>query len=585
MKSITLFYPILFLIMITSFCSYGQLTITPNGVFAACPGESINYTVTNSITPSCTYDWTVTKGSIQGGFQDGDESTFSGGNMVSITWFDVTTSGQIQVTARNCDNVAGNSTLTKSIPILSLFNENPGVISGASIIAPNVTTNQLYSIPQINFPNIGSGDNSPKQVNGYEWQIPSGWTVVSGGNTKSITLKPDNCSAGNIRVRGKNTLCNITYYTNWSTIKSVTRALATPGLISGPSFVICADGGSKVFSIPAVPGATSYTWTFPSGWVVSGPSNGSTITLIPNGSTGGTITVKANACSLQSPASSKVVSLNLTNPNTPPSITNSSSLICNGSNQAFVLNNVPAGATVTWAATPSFLFDTNSGSSVNASLDAASNSSCCQGTLTYTISTACGPAPAIQKNVQVGAPHVTFNIQAYPGPDPSCYFEGSINSFQAIQATGSPGTYNGFQWGWRNLTNSTSAIEPGDVYYTFFPWDAGSYEIWVRATNQCGISALESVKNVTVGLCFSALSVYPNPAENYVDIEVKEDEFKSFQSRPYEVILVDDNGVEKIRTSTKKTKRIDTSSLPNGKYILRIFYNQEVLERQIIIKR
>lgn len=158
MKPIYILFSIFFFMTAATICSYGQLSISPNEVFAQCPSQPIQYTVTNSVTPSCIYDWTVTKGSIQGGFQNGDVSTFTGGNLVSITWFDVTTSGQISVTARNCDNANGNSDLIKSILILSINGVNPGTISGAATVTVNVTTNQTYSIPQINFPNIGSGE-------------------------------------------------------------------------------------------------------------------------------------------------------------------------------------------------------------------------------------------------------------------------------------------------------------------------------------------------------------------------------------------------------------------------------------------
>lgn len=171
MKSNYLLVFTLFVIMIaTAICSYGQLSLSPNQVFAQCPNQPIQYTVTNSVTPSCIYDWTVTKGSIQGGSQNGDISTFTGGNLVIITWFDVTTSGQIQVTARNCDNANGNSSLSLSIPILSINGVNPGTMTGASTVTVNVTTNQDYEIPQINFPNTGSGDPNPFPVSSYDWE-------------------------------------------------------------------------------------------------------------------------------------------------------------------------------------------------------------------------------------------------------------------------------------------------------------------------------------------------------------------------------------------------------------------------------
>jgi hypothetical protein len=69
----------------------------------------------------------------------------------------------------------------------------------------------------------------------------------------------------------------------------------TPGPVSGNA-TIC-QGSSNTYSIAAVSGATSYTWTLPSGW--AGYSTATSINAIA-GSTGGNITVSANngpACS------------------------------------------------------------------------------------------------------------------------------------------------------------------------------------------------------------------------------------------------------------------------------------------------
>lgn len=74
-----------------------------------------------------------------------------------------------------------------------------------------------------------------------------------------------------------------TYITNPCTVP------AQPGAISGSTSVPA--GSSQTYSIAAVSGATSYTWTLPSGWSGSSTSTSITTTV---GSTGGTISVRAN---------------------------------------------------------------------------------------------------------------------------------------------------------------------------------------------------------------------------------------------------------------------------------------------------
>jgi hypothetical protein len=95
-----------------------------------------------------------------------------------------------------------------------------------------------------------------------------------------------------------------------------------PGSITGNTNVI--TGSSNTYSISAVSGATTYTWTLPSGW--SGNSTTTSITATA-GSAGGTITVKANnACGAGS-ASSLAVTVGTTSSNLALNKTTSTSSV------------------------------------------------------------------------------------------------------------------------------------------------------------------------------------------------------------------------------------------------------------------
>lgn len=75
---------------------------------------------------------------------------------------------------------------------------------------------------------------------------------------------------------------------------NINAPLATPGNIVGPAFGVC--GSTKTYSISAVAGASSYTWFVPAGASISGPSTGTTISVVFTGSfTSGTISVRANS--------------------------------------------------------------------------------------------------------------------------------------------------------------------------------------------------------------------------------------------------------------------------------------------------
>lgn len=71
---------------------------------------------------------------------------------------------------------------------------------------------------------------------------------------------------------------------------------AGAGIITGPT-TICSNQLNLVYSVSPIAHATSYEWQFPAGLTVSGPSNGSTITLNASGAVAGTIRVRAkNSC-------------------------------------------------------------------------------------------------------------------------------------------------------------------------------------------------------------------------------------------------------------------------------------------------
>src|SRR6202008_1006940 len=91
---------------------------------------------------------------------------------------------------------------------------------------------------------------------------------------------------------------------------SVTRSLAvssvlgTPGAISGPTANTCIYSASTAtYSVAAVSGASSYTWTMPSGaTIASGQGTNSVSVNFISSFASGTISVTAdNACKSSTP--------------------------------------------------------------------------------------------------------------------------------------------------------------------------------------------------------------------------------------------------------------------------------------------
>jgi hypothetical protein len=187
----------------------------------------------------------------------------------------------------------------------------PSAITGNSVICNG--SSQLYSITPI------SG------VVNYSWTLPSGWTGSSTNPYISVTT---GTSSGIISVYAING-CGTSIVRTLSV--TVTTSVTAPGVISGAS-TICSASTLQTYSVSAVAGATSYSWTLPGGWTGSSSSN---IINVTSGATGGNISVAATGACNTSSASIKTITIS-----TPPTISVNSGSICSG--QSFTM--IPSGA-------------------------------------------------------------------------------------------------------------------------------------------------------------------------------------------------------------------------------------------------
>lgn len=589
----------LLLLLAFPFGAFSQaITFSPNNAFDQCPNQPLQYTVNNSVTNACIFDWTVTNGTITGGSQNGNVSTFSGGTLVTITWLNTTQSGLISVVARNCNPAGGNTSSAPPISyaIRSINGVDPGSITGASTVTVNTTTNQVYSIPQINFPNIGSAEIAPKEVNSYEWEIPAGWTVVSGGTTKSITVKPDNCSGGNIRVRGKSTTCtNGPFFSNFSTVTAITRTVPTPGAITGPSGVDCTDTSAKSYSIAAVSGATSFVWTLPSNW--GGSSTTTSLTATPSGSNGGTLSVKAIGCGIQSAPSNLTIALS------PLSLSISGSgAVCYNPGKTFTVNNVPTtGSSTTWQVSPSNLFNSASGSGISATLNDITAYNYGSATLTFNVvHAACNINASISKSIWVGFPSPPGPVSGETAPS-----VGGIYQYVSSSPAQGQAYYNWTLPYYGNPLWSQSGGNINGIIDTLVPnLIVGSSSGWVQAfgVNECGNGAVSKLRVFPVagggGGQQQRIAVYPNPTSNSLTIESTTTDLTIFETESndkpkikkneehFTAKLLDQFSVE-LRAGQSKNGKVtfDIQSLQDGLYYLHVQNGQELITKQIQIKK
>jgi hypothetical protein len=233
-------------------------TFTPNNDFCA---SSISETLI--VNPIITSDTTVV-------------------SCLSFTW---AANGQTYTESGTYTYVSGCTTRTLNLTITQLsVLEAPSIINGTSNgLCLGGITNPIFSV------------SSVEGVASYEWTVPTGATIVSGQGTNSVTLNITGVfTLGTLSVKAMNA-CT-TSVARTLTIRGV---LATPGTLTGTLTGLCVAGDSNpTYLASTVAGATSYTWTSPTGTTISNGQGTSSISLnVTSGFTSGNITVTANnAC-------------------------------------------------------------------------------------------------------------------------------------------------------------------------------------------------------------------------------------------------------------------------------------------------
>ncbi|MES2849589.1 MAG: hypothetical protein V4685_11075, partial [Bacteroidota bacterium] len=141
----------------------------------------------------------------------------------------------------------------------------------------------------------------------YEWTLPAGVTVVSGGTSNCITVcfGTSVANACTISVKAKNG-CG----TSAASTIAISLLPAAPGSITG-SISVNKTQTAVAYSTAAIYGATSYTWTITGGAKFVGSTSSTNVTVNFNTATSATavISVKANNACGSSAATSKTISV------------------------------------------------------------------------------------------------------------------------------------------------------------------------------------------------------------------------------------------------------------------------------------
>ncbi|HZY82114.1 MAG TPA: DUF6443 domain-containing protein [Cyclobacteriaceae bacterium] len=244
------------------------------GTSPVCPGQNGVAFSVGAIANASGYTWTM----------PGGATIASGSNTNSITvnFSSGYAGGTISVygIGTTCGNGAPSSLPVGVVAVPA----SAGTITGTSPVCPGQNA-VAYSVPVIN------------NATGYTWTLPTGATIASGANTRSITVNfSGSATSGNVSVYGTSCAGN---GASSSLPVTVTPLPAAAGTISGSSTVCEGTSMSSPYSVAAIANATSYQWV-PSGGPLSvaNSTNNTTFGFIDSyPSPNVTVTVKGvNSC-------------------------------------------------------------------------------------------------------------------------------------------------------------------------------------------------------------------------------------------------------------------------------------------------
>lgn len=294
-----------------------------SGPQTPCTGVAATYSIT-AVPQATSYTWTVPAGWTGLGPQP------QAGTSITVT--PNLTSGSITVTANTDGGLCASPPATLAVTPVQTP-DAAGSISGPT--SPCAGSSVIYSVAVV------PGATS------YIWTLPSGWTGSS--TTNSITVTPSG-TAGFVTVTPTNGSCPGT--SSSLSVTPVTGPVAGP--ITGPSSPC--SGSSVIYSIAAVPGATSYTWTLPAGWTGSSTTN--SITVTPS-TTSGNVTVIANNGACSGPSSSLPVTPVQT-PGAAGAISGSTSP-CSGVGTTYSISPVAGATSYTWTVPAGWIISSGQG--------------------------------------------------------------------------------------------------------------------------------------------------------------------------------------------------------------------------------
>jgi subtilisin-like proprotein convertase family protein len=299
----------------------------------------------------------------------------------------------------------------------------------------------------------------------YQWTVPPGVTVNSGGTGNVINLTWGIPESGEICVASVNA-CGTSVPTclnvNVNSIPVVTIPMGTD--------TVCA-GDISVFSIPEVTNASNYFWTVtPPNTIVSG-QNTNAVEISWVGGTSANVCVRATNTCGASPIACKTVSVGILP--VAPNL-NGATTVCAGTTANYNIAAVIGASSYTWTVTGGTIVGPSTGTVIQVAWDpgASSGSVCVRAN-----SLACGSSPQTCQNITINplpaSPVISGN---------AALCEGTTATYSIPSVAGATG------YTWTVPSGGTITAGQGTTQITVNWATAPGGNVCVGANSNCGTS-------------------------------------------------------------------------------------------------
>ena len=425
------------------------------------PQTGVAYSIA-PVTGATSYTWAFS----------GNGATINGQgtNNISIDFACGATSGNVTVKANNICGGSGPVT-SQSVMIATLA--QPGVITGTSaIVLPQ--TGIVYSVPLV------TGAAS------YTWTVPGTLgTIMSGQGTNSITVDfACGATPGVISVVAVNA-CGTSIA---RTLPINISSLSTPGTINGSGTITYPQTG-VAYSIPAVSGATTYTWTVPTGaTIASGQGSNSILVNYACGASSGNLSVTAsNACG-SGGTNSMSVTVGTSTPPTPGAISGTNNLPKGVSGMSYSISPVSSATSYTWTVPAGAEITSGQGT---ASIIVNYTCAAVSGDISVTATNDCGTSGArtyaITVNAAPAQPGTITGITAVP--------QGATGiTYSVATVTGA----TSYTWSYSGTGATITSGQGTNSITVDFACGTVNGNITVNASNSCGAPGSDRILGITI---------------------------------------------------------------------------------------